>query len=214
MITVVGTGPGSPEYLAPIGQKAIAAAEIIAGGAAWLDRLAGHPADKIDIHPIDRFIERLKKEGNAKRIVVLVSGDPGLFSLLHVIKREAPALRLEVVPGISAAQVLFARLALDWSEVDFVSLHGRPIDTLAGLLDHGAKLCVFTDAVNTPAKVGLAVLARGFAGRAVVGEDLTGPRETVTKLSLVELAEFNVTRTRPKAPDAAALLALVYLEID
>lgn len=213
MITVVGAGPGSPEYLAPIGQKAIDEAEIIAAGAEWLARLTGHPAEKMEISPIDVFIERLKTEGNTKRIVVLVSGDPGLYSLLHVIKREAPELSLEVVPGISAAQVLFARLALDWSDVDFVSLHGRPIDKLNGFIDHGAKLCVFTDNVNTPAQVGLAVLARGLDGRAVVGECLTGPRESITKLTIAELAEFN-RETRPKAPDAAPFLALVYMEID
>lgn len=202
MITVVGAGPGSPEYLAPIGQKAIDKAEIIAAGAEWLARLTGHPADKMDISPIDGFIGRIKKEGDTKRIVVLVSGDPGLYSLLHVIKREAPELELEVIPGISAAQVLFARLAGDWSDVDFVSLHGRPIDKLAGYLCHGAKLCIFTDNSNTPARVGQTVLAGGFDGRAVVGEDLTGPGESIAKLTFAELAGYEATNP-----------ALLYMEI-
>lgn len=203
MITIVGVGPGSPDYLAPIGRKAIEAADIIAAGADWLGRLSGHPAEKIDIQPIAHLVDRLKEEGNVKRIVVLVSGDPGLFSLLHVIKRDAPALSLAVVPGISAAQVLFARLALDWSEVDFVSLHGRTFDNLDKFIARGAKVCVFTDAVNTPGKVGRVLAARGFSGKAVVGEDLTGPDEAIREMGLDKLAIYETAR-----------MSLVYLEIE
>lgn len=202
MIIVIGMGPGGPEYITPKAAEAIAGADVLAGSSGWLKKYSDHPAEKIEIHPINGFISALKEAEKDKVIVVMVSGDPGLFSLSSVIKREAPELRFEVIAGVSSAQVLFARLGLDWSGVDFVSLHGRPMEKLEKAVCAGAKLCIFTDSKNSPREIGLLLLRRGLAGKAVVGSDISTSKEKIAEMSFDDLVEYDGNGQ-----------ALVYLEI-
>ena len=179
MITVVGMGPGSPDYLPPVAREAVERADMLVGSAGRLALFAGHPGRKIDFHPLDKALDAIKAFAGAGNIAVLVSGDPGLYSLLPAVQRAVPGVEIKVVPGISCAQVLFARLGLDWSNVTFVSLHGRGTEPLRSLLGPGRRLCVFTDKDNGPSQIGRILGAGGLSGRAVIGEDLTGVDEKV-----------------------------------
>ncbi len=58
-------------------------------------------------------------------VVVMVSGDPGYFSLLDALRRSYDEEVLQVIPGISSVQFAFARLALPWHDASFLSFHGR-----------------------------------------------------------------------------------------
>ena len=57
-----------------------------------------------------------------------MSGDPGYYSLLDALKRDFPSGLIEVIPGLSAMQLAFARLALPWHEASLLSFHGRRPD--------------------------------------------------------------------------------------
>ena len=58
-------------------------------------------------------------------VVVMVSGDPGYYSLLDALRRGFPQEAIQVIPGISSFQLAFARLALPWHEAELLSFHGR-----------------------------------------------------------------------------------------
>ena len=58
--------------------------------------------------------------------MAMVSGDPGYYSLLDALRRDFPAKQIMVIPGISAMQYAFARLALPWHDAVLASFHGRP----------------------------------------------------------------------------------------
>jgi cobalt-precorrin-7 (C5)-methyltransferase len=58
-------------------------------------------------------------------VVAMVSGDPGYYSLLDALRRDFPAKQITVIPGISAMQYAFARLALPWHDATLASFHGR-----------------------------------------------------------------------------------------
>ena len=63
-----------------------------------------------------------------RRVAVLVSGDPGLYSLAQNVVRRFGREHCEVVPAVSSVQVAFARLGLDWADARILSAHGRTPD--------------------------------------------------------------------------------------
>ena len=125
-IVVVGIGPGNPDYIVPKGLKAIAQAKFLVGGRRALNQFA---ADAQEACPITADIQGVMDFIRAKikldKVVAMVSGDPGYYSLLDALRREFPADRIAVIPGISAMQYAFARLALPWHDATLASFHGR-----------------------------------------------------------------------------------------
>ncbi|MGB9887855.1 MAG: precorrin-6y C5,15-methyltransferase (decarboxylating) subunit CbiE [Moorellales bacterium] len=190
---VVGTGPGSPEYLVPAAVKAVAAAEAVAGppGALALFRLEGKEVYRLDAD-LSRLAEWLRPRQD-RAVAVLVTGDPGFYSLLDWLRREFPDQNLQVIPGISSVQMAFARLGSCWHKAVFVSLHGRGWEELDPYLPHlrepsGWKLVVLTGGRITPAALARYLLERGIRGRAWAGADLGRNQERCLETDLEDLA--------------------------
>jgi len=78
-------------------------------------------------------------------VVVMVSGDPGYFSLLDALRRTFPEELIDVIPGISAIQFAFARLALPWHDAEFLSFHGREPEAEALAYRPGRLVGFLTD---------------------------------------------------------------------
>ena len=125
-IVVVGIGPGNPDYIVPKGLKAIEQAKFLVGGRRALSQFA---ADGQETCPITADIQGVMDFIRAKvklaHVVAMVSGDPGYYSLLDALRRDFPAKQITVIPGISAMQYAFARLALPWHDATLASFHGR-----------------------------------------------------------------------------------------
>ncbi len=62
-----------------------------------------------------------------QRFALLVSGDAGLYSAADAIIRALPddVASIEVFPGVSSLQYLFARMQRPWEDIGLVSCHGR-----------------------------------------------------------------------------------------
>ncbi len=60
-----------------------------------------------------------------RRIAVLVSGDPGLFSLARPVAERFGRAHCRIIPGVSAVQAAFAQLGLDWQDARILSAHGQ-----------------------------------------------------------------------------------------
>lgn len=123
MLTVVGTGPGSLEYLPPIAVKAIKEAELVIGAKRLLDKVAAFKSEKVYLKDINYNPKKVLTLAHNKKTVLLVSGDPGLFSITKKI--TTLTRKVKIIPGISSAQLLCARLAKSWEQVNFISLHGQ-----------------------------------------------------------------------------------------
>ena len=190
---VVGTGPGSPEYLIPAAVRAVEAAEAVVGppSALALFRLEGKEVYWLD-SDLSSLAEWLRSRLD-RAVAVLVSGDPGFYSLLNWLRREFPHQKLEVVPGISSVQIAFARLASCWHDAVFVSLHGRGWEELEPHLPllrepPGRRLVVLTGGRITPAELARYLLDQGIKGRAWAGADLGRPQERCLEADLEDLA--------------------------
>jgi len=189
-ITVVGTGPGHGDYLLPVAAKAVEQADCLLGSKRALALFKHlHKPEYVIDGDLSRVIPVLKDLRGKQRVVVLVSGDPGFYSLLTFLKRHFPDGELEVIPGISSVQLAFARLKKAWQDAVFFSVHGRSPEGLAQLVKPGRTVVVLTDNKNTPR-----VVAQ-FLKDKVPGDPLTyicdslgTPAETVlaTRLSRVD----------------------------
>ncbi len=131
----------------------------------------------------------IRRRAPEERISVLVSGDPGLYSLLGMISAEFPREEYRVIPGISSVQLAAARTGRPWQEDRVINIHGRPLDALEPVLAEGRRSFVLTDRENSPARAARWLMERGSGDRPVtIAERLSYADERVTETSLVELS--------------------------
>lgn len=159
----MGIGPGNPDYMVPAATRAIREAAVLVGGSRALAQFAvkGQQtmAVKGDIPAVLAFIRtKLCSAG----VVVMVSGDPGYFSLLDALRREFPPQQLQVIPGISSVQFAFSRLALPWHGARLLSLHGRSPKLPELAYEPGLLLGILTDAVQNSRTVPQLLLQNGW----------------------------------------------------
>lgn len=113
-LTVVGLGPGSAELTTPAVSRALAAATDLVGYTTYIDRVPAGPEGQRR-HASDNRVEverarhalALAAAGN--RVVVVSSGDPGVFAmasaLFEAVDTGDPAWRaldIRVEPGVTA----------------------------------------------------------------------------------------------------------------
>ena len=179
-IAIVGVGPGGEDWLTPAAWRLISAAEVIAGGRRQLARFAPSGVELLAIDgDINGFAAALRAHAG-KRVVVLASGDPGLFSISASLHRLLPGAQLTTVPGISSAQLAMARLGRPWQDVVFASAHGGSIDAVVAATQAHPRVLALTDARNTAQAVAVALLAAGCAAEITVFERLGEPDERIT----------------------------------
>jgi cobalt-precorrin-7 (C5)-methyltransferase len=144
LITIVGCGPGSPDYVTPAAAKAIKQADVLLGAQRLLDLFPEHRGERIPVETkIGQLLDRVDETAASKKIAVLVTGDPGLFSLSKLVIERFGRQRCRVIPGISSVQAAFAALGLDWVDARVISAHKNDPELDAGLAGVGkiAVLC-------------------------------------------------------------------------
>lgn len=186
MLYIVGVGPGTAGLLTGEARELIEGCRFFVGGRRQLalapPRAETYAIDA-DLEGARRFIATGLERGD---VCVLVSGDPGSFSILPFLN-EAFSDCIHVAPGISSVQLLSARLRVPWHDWRLLSLHGR-LRELVPLPDAAAPTVYFCDHPSSP-QVIAGKLPTALAGRqAVVGSDLGLPVEQIWKGSLSDAA--------------------------
>ncbi|MHB8142650.1 MAG: precorrin-6y C5,15-methyltransferase (decarboxylating) subunit CbiE [Thermoleophilia bacterium] len=194
ILYIVGAGPGSAGLLTPGAEKVIAAARVVAAGRRLL-ALAPPDAEThaigADLESTRRFIEARLAQAD---VCVLVSGDPGCYSVLPFLSRYFRD-RIRVLPGISSVQLLAARLQVPWHGWRLVSRHGRGaprLDAAAGPGAPAEPLLFFCDEENSPQAVARSLLAADPDRRVAVGSHLGSVDERIWqgKLSAAAAGKF------------------------
>ena len=188
-ITVVGVGPGTREYLLPVAREAVLAAEVLVGGRnalALFDSLGKE--QRLIGSDLDGILEYIDAARQTRRVAVLLSGDPGFFSLLPRLQQRFGSGGLAVVPGISSLQLACARLGIKWDGLSVASVHGRGLDGLAEIAGV-ERAAVLTEPGYPPAAVCKHLLEQGSRFRqAWVFTDLCLPGERIAYGSLEAMA--------------------------
>ena len=146
-IIVAGIGPGNEDFITPVALKKIRAAKFLVGGRRALNDFA---ADDQIICPITRDLDApinfIREKILLDEVVVMVSGDPGYYSLLDLLRKNFPPESIEVVPSVSAMQLAFAKISLPWHDATLLSFHGRRPARDALKFSAGKILGLLTDA--------------------------------------------------------------------
>jgi precorrin-2 C20-methyltransferase / precorrin-3B C17-methyltransferase len=115
-VDVVGLGPAGRDWLTPQAMAVLAAADDIVGYAPYVDRVPRNPRQRR--HGSDNRVEAQRAEFaldlalDGRRVVVVSSGDPGVFAMASVVLEAAAGnerfadVPVDVVPGITAAQAV------------------------------------------------------------------------------------------------------------
>ena len=177
-IIVAGLG-FAPEHVPAQIRELLPQAGLIAAGQSSLDLIAEDygplsgrclPLDR-DLAAVFAKLWDAHKAGQT--VLLLASGDPLFFGAAASLRRwletahsveTAASDVLRIIPNISSLQIMAARLALPWSDLPCVSLHGRPdwFPLWQALAQAGQRhICLLTDNIHTPAHVANALLARG-----------------------------------------------------
>ena len=202
--TILSCGIGKesiPANFAEIVDKA----DILLGGRRLLDLFPDFNGEKIiaDKH-IKETIAKLAE--NRDNIVILASGDALFHGIAKTVLNTISADRVRIVPNITAAQALCAKIALPWDNISFFSLHNRNSSEFnwhnaaasAPALIYGDHKC---NAANIAENLILANPAIADSP-AVIGADLGLETEKVITASLRELSKIQ----------CSALSILVLLE--
>lgn len=218
-ITIVGIGDDGCVGLSSRAVGAVAAAQVLAGGERHLGFFPQFRGTRIILEDgLAQALDRIAEATHEHNVCILASGDPLFFGVGSAVIKRIGAEHVEVIPHPSSMQWAFARAGLKWDDAALISLHGRSREGFLTRLKACAKVGVFTDPENSPARLAALMLEHGETQwQAWVCENLAGPDERVRTFSVQQLAAgadigpLNVlilVRSDPawKAPAAIAFL--------
>ena len=142
-ILIVGCGPGALEHVTPAALHAIEQAEVLVGARRLLESFPGVAAQRIVVGAdVQQALDAMAGHFGQRRIVVLVTGDPGLCSLARPVIRRFGRSACRVIPGISSVHAAFASVGIDWLGARILSAHDRAPDLAPASLVGDEKLAV------------------------------------------------------------------------
>lgn len=119
-LTIAGLGPGSDALITPEVSAALRSATDILGYAPYVARVA--PRDGLTLHPSDnreeikRATDALRLTSEGRRVVIVSSGDPGVFAMASAVFEALETspqwhdLSIRVLPGVTAMLAAAARI--------------------------------------------------------------------------------------------------------
>ncbi|MGQ7793344.1 precorrin-6y C5,15-methyltransferase (decarboxylating) subunit CbiE [Faunimonas sp. B44] len=177
-LSIIGIGEDGLAGLSPAARQLVDDAEILVGGERHLAMVPPDGRERIAWpSPLSVLVERIGTL-RGRRITVLATGDPMHFGIGTTLARHVPADEMIVIPGLSAFSLAAARLAWPLDRTAMLTLHGRPLETLALHVHPGARLLILAHDRTTPAAVAEWLRARGFGeSRMVAVAHMGGPAE-------------------------------------
>jgi precorrin-2 C20-methyltransferase/precorrin-3B C17-methyltransferase len=222
-VTVVGLGPGDPAWQTPEVAEALAGATDLVGYRPYLARVPARPGQRRhgsgNTVEAERAALALDLAAAGGRVVVVSSGDPGVFAMASAVVEVAVAggerwrdVEVTVLPGVTAAQAVASRVGAPLGH-DYcaISLSDRlkPWPTVADRIDKAAAADLVLVLYNPASRrrtwqVGAArdliLRHRDPATPVVVGRAVGRPGERVTVTTLAGL--------EPAAVDMSTLLII------
>ena len=204
-LAIVGLGEDGVEGLSPSAKALIANAKLVVGGRRHLALADGLPSAEIMAwsSPLDESLAAILAR-RGEPVAVLASGDPYCFGVGATLARHVDPSETICLPAPSSLSLACALLGWALDDIATISLCGRPLETLAPLLQPSRRVLVLSADETTPPSVARYLARRGFGGSVVhVLEALGGGRERIRR---TRAAEFGFNDVDP--------LNLVGIEIE
>ncbi len=196
-VTIVGCGPGSKKYLTGYAMQQIINAEVLIGSRRLLSLFPDADADTYVLsNNYKLLVTRIVSLSKKKKVVVLVSGDPGFFSYSKLIVDKLGVEKCEVIPGISSVQMAFAKIGRTWNDACFMSLHGRSgkLAAVVKKITDNEKVAVLTDNSNNVKLIAKKLLETGVKERMIfVCENLSLENERIREFDVSSILKIRVS---------------------
>ena len=213
-LNIIGVGEDGIEVLPRALQTLIEGAELIVGGERHLAMVPHARAEKKSwASPLSLTLDEIWSR-RGKAVVVLATGDPMHFGIGVALLRRVPAEEMAVHPHISAFSLAAARMRWPLADTECLTIHGRPLDLLAGAVAPGRKLFLLSHDGSSPAEVAERLAELGYgASEVTVLEHMGGARERVyagraDAWTHPRAADLNTLAVLCRAGDEARLLSL------
>jgi cobalt-precorrin-7 (C5)-methyltransferase len=201
-LSIVGTGPGSPDYVTPAARKTVQGSQIVIGAerslslfredirGEWLKLTAKNLNDAL------KYAVYSAKAG--KSVALLSTGDPGFSGLLGSVLKRARGKQFEiaVVPGVSSVQACAAALQMCWDEASLFTFHdvasSEKKDALAKAVKAGKDVVLLPNPkVFTPRMISSYLIKSGVdkSTPVVICENLTLSDERIIETTLEEASK-------------------------
>ena len=191
-VTIIGAGPGNPDLLSRAALDAIDIADVVIGAHRALVGIDVPPdVVRCELVKTADIVAALTDAASWRRAVVVMTGDVGLFSgarrLVEALSGDA-RVDVRIIPGISSASYLAARLARPWQDWRFASAHGVACDIVAEA-ERAGELFLATSGGEDPSWLSCELVHAGFGdARVTVAERLSYPDERITCATASEIA--------------------------
>ena len=191
-VTIIGAGPGNPDLLSRAALDAIDIADVVIGAHRALAGIDVPPdVVRCELVKTADIVAALTDAASWQRAVVVMTGDVGLFSgarrLVEALSGDA-RVDVRIIPGISSASYLAARLARPWQDWRFASAHGVACDIVAEA-ERAGELFLVTSGGEDPSRLSGELVQAGFGDAHVtVAERLSYPDERITCATASEIA--------------------------
>lgn len=200
-LSIVGVGPGSPDFVTPKAVEAIRAAEVVVG---WdLDLLPIKPwleGKQVFLQNVKNYQQVIHRvvslaRRSKKSVAVARVGDPCISSGLKELLSIFRDFDISIVPGISSVQMVAAVAGVNLDEAALFSFHdfgdqGQRSLALVEAFRQRRHLVVLASPDLTPNRMAQFLMKQGVSGktRVVVCSNLTLPKERILDSALAQVA--------------------------
>lgn len=187
-IKIIGCGPGGKDGITLEALKHIQSCDVFIGSARALKTFA--PKDKLQIVSIGDHegLKQALKENQEKIVGVLVTGDPGMYSLAKKILEIASSQEALIIPGVSSLQTAFARIHESYENVQTFTFHGRNERSVDKIL-LADKAAIFCDRHNSAKKIIARLFPETIDRRCFVLQHLTMENEKTLEIKTLNELE-------------------------
>jgi len=179
-LSIIGIGEDGCEGLTPAARSHLNYAEILVGADRHLALIETDKRQRLLWKtPItDTITEILSYRGRS--VCILASGDPMWYGIGVTLIKHIPLDEITIIPTLSTFSLICTRLGWAMTEVETLSLCGRPVELLQAYIYPNARLLVLSADRHTPEMVAKILTDRGFGSSSfTVLEHLGGAKEGI-----------------------------------
>ena len=134
-VYIVGIGMGTQKTMTAEAAEAVEKADILIGAKRMIALFKDKGKPCFEEYRSDEIV-RIIAENTCQCAAVLMSGDCGFFSGAKKLSAKLCNTDTEIISGISSPVYFLSKLKKDWSDCNFVSLHGQNANIVRNVSSH------------------------------------------------------------------------------
>ncbi|OEH84754.1 hypothetical protein BHU72_07935 [Desulfuribacillus stibiiarsenatis] len=190
-IYVIGMGSGDRDYILPIALRTIKKVAILIATQRILDMYAQDQHTTLvlnkNIKSTIEFVRKMEED-----VAFLVSGDPLCYSILPYLQKNFSQESIEVIPGISSAQIAYSKFKIPQQDAPVVSIHGRDKSLLDSYIHKYSRFALLIDQDMTVQEIASKIIDYGYHLAEIhIGDCLGTDKQTLVKGLAEDIIHWN-----------------------